>query len=392
MSSLLHLALLWAVCHHVADALRHGQGKAHSWQGLLGRAVEPEEAVALGDDADLGVGGEDRGGAVVLREPGAVEDVEAWLHMSHARQHFNFSLFLPLLRSLQEGLQKIGIASRAIDQNSSDEMVEGVRKAVARGMRPLVVTVGIFWASEATIRALRDCKDAGAYLVLYSTEPAWADEVYKMATDLGVQEVWEYAMSNIDRYSSEFKSRVPVRYLPPGYARQFEVGVDLRSPERQEGKVGFLGRLGFRPKGIQEMYEAMLGDLLNETYRVWSRRGLQSFLDTFPLQLNLHKGQTCCPHDESEPVAMEAFRMTSLLSNKACVVSTPVPESDRRRWEGIVHFAEANETLLALQELRKDVRGCQERAAALYKERFDPERLLRASGFLDAWQPSSPEI
>mmetsp|Transcript_4835 Transcript_4835/g.10997 ORF Transcript_4835/g.10997 Transcript_4835/m.10997 type:complete len:94 (+) Transcript_4835:2-283(+) len=86
---------------------------------------------------------------------------------------------------------------------------------------------------------------------------------------------------------------------------------------------------------------------------------------------------------------MEAFRLAPLLTNKACVISTPAAEKDMLMWEGIVHFAEVNETMDSLRGLELKVASCQEAAFELFKTRFDPERLLRASGFLDAWRPPS---
>lgn len=388
----LQLTLWWAAFSPVADSLRAGGGGTHSGRSWLGRAFQPEELEVLAFEASES-GDDDlqlfRSDAPPPQGSARPEDVDAWLHQSHKGQSLERSMYLPALYSLQKGLEARRATTRIVDRHNNGEMVDGVREAVAQGRRPLVVTVGIFWANEEILQAIRACKEAGALLVLYSTEPAASHKVTEMAKKLGVHEVWEYAWSNIARYSSSFKSQVPVRYIPPGFVKQLEVGVDLYSRDRQEKQVAFMGRMGLRPPKIREMYASVLGGQLNETYQVWSKESLRNYLNKYPLQVNLHKRDTCCPHDPSEPVAMEAFRMASLLTNKACVVSTPIPESDRRLWEGIVNFAEANETLVTLKELRKDVRGCQVQSALLYRKRFDPKRLLRRSGFLDVWQPAN---
>mmetsp|Transcript_20080 Transcript_20080/g.47296 ORF Transcript_20080/g.47296 Transcript_20080/m.47296 type:complete len:361 (+) Transcript_20080:113-1195(+) len=337
-------------------------------------------ALRIGQPLALTRGAAAEGGA-------GAELVDAWLHMSHAAQKLEGNMYAPVLASLQDALGKLGTTTRIIDRHSDADMVEGVRSAVARQRWPLVVDVAIKFGTKSSMRALKACHEAGAYLVLYSTEAADADWMSNATARLGADEVWEYALSNIDRYSKEFRSKVPVRYLPPGYSPQLVSGVDVRSPDRQVAAVGFMGGFGYRPKAIRDMYRSMLGPRLVTTGTVWSKEEVRQYLNRLPLQLNLHKEQTCCPHNPEEPVAMEAFRMAVLLANGACVVSTPVPEKDMRIWDGIVHFAEPDKTLQVLEGLQRDVLGCQEKAAQLYRRRFDPERLMQASGFLDAWRP-----
>mmetsp|Transcript_2136 Transcript_2136/g.7128 ORF Transcript_2136/g.7128 Transcript_2136/m.7128 type:complete len:218 (+) Transcript_2136:525-1178(+) len=195
---------------------------------------------------------------------------------------------------------------------------------------------------------------------------------------------------NIVGYDAAFRKKVPVRLIPPGFSRRLDVGVNLSSPERQLRSVGFMGQLDLRPAGIPALVRSTLEGQLAETFGVWTDAALRSFLERYPLQISLHKYQTCCPHDEHERSAMEAFRLASLLSNNACVISTPAAEEDQQLWDGLVHYAELNETGEALARLfdsNEKVLDCQLQAGRLYRERFNVHRMMTASGFFDAWHP-----
>jgi len=315
------------------------------------------------------------------------EDVDAWIRMSHCHQTLETNMYTPALVSLQDALQGIGATARIVDKSMDGVMVDGIRGAVAKGKLPLLIDVGTKFGRKTSKDIVQLCGEIGAYVVLYSTEAGDAELMSSYVTELGADEVWEYAMSNIDGYSQAFRERVPVRYMPPGYSPQLDVHVDYKPKKARQHSVAFMGGLGRRPQRIVDMYGAMLGRRLVVAEDVWTNTSLRLYLRQYPLQLNMHKNQTCCPHDPQAAAAMEAFRLAPLLTNQACVISTPVPEKDARLWEGIVHFAEVNETLLELKRLAADVPACQQSAARLFRERFLPEQLLRASGFLTAWQP-----
>mmetsp|Transcript_1486 Transcript_1486/g.5039 ORF Transcript_1486/g.5039 Transcript_1486/m.5039 type:complete len:311 (+) Transcript_1486:320-1252(+) len=303
--------------------------------------------------------------------------------MAHRTMTIAKNMYTPVLLSLQSALESERAVTRIVDAQDREAMLSGVRR---RGKgTPLIVGVALQQASASSLEVLKQCVEAGALLVAYSTEPANDQKFSKLAISLGAQEVWEYARSNMRGYRQQHLEHFRLRYVPPAYTPRLEVGVDLRSPERQEQSIGFIGGLTGRPKNIQLMYADLLGSSLVPTNKVWSDEDLRRFLNKYPLQLNVHKYQTCCPHQPNEAVAMEAFRLAPLLSNGACVVSTPAPEEDRALWEGIVHFAEVDRTAAVLRQLRRNVTDCQVQARALYKERFDANRLLRQSGFLDTW-------
>eukprot|EP00413_Alexandrium_margalefii_P029400 CAMPEP_0204563896 /NCGR_PEP_ID=MMETSP0661-20131031/34575_1 /ASSEMBLY_ACC=CAM_ASM_000606 /TAXON_ID=109239 /ORGANISM="Alexandrium margalefi, Strain AMGDE01CS-322" /LENGTH=400 /DNA_ID=CAMNT_0051571493 /DNA_START=3 /DNA_END=1205 /DNA_ORIENTATION=- len=375
----------WCLAALRADALRVGSSAGLSASGvfadgLLGEAGELAEALDVAD-APL-TGSLDATTRPAVKD----EDIDAWLHMSHGDAKYLF-MYQPILRTMQEGLQRLGAATRIVIKLADKAMVKGVRLATAKGRRPLVMTVALQWADNSTYEAIEECRRAGAYLVLYSPEPNDVPRVSALAERIGAREVWELSLHNALRYTSDFQQRVTVRFLPSGYSRKLDVGVGLDDPNRDEGKVGFLGRWSGRPQSVQNLYAGMFGSSFVSTYGSWNLANLDSFVRRYPLQLNVHQVESCCPRDPTAHVVMEAFRMTLLLSNKACVVSTPVPDDEMPPWEGLVHFAEANETSAVIERLRKDVRGCQEHSARLYKERFDPVRLIKNSGFLSVWQP-----
>jgi len=379
--------------------LRACQGLRQAAPAGLGYGAPPDPPAAPEQPGELDDGDDDDDDMIDLRprlpvrdrlvlpSAGGTSTPDAWLYMSHMTPQ-KASMYRPMLVSVEEALHRVGASVAVIDRLSDEALLSGVSKAVARGRRPLVVTIGAYWARPTSKTLLQACSDSGAYIVVYQSEPG-AHAAQQLADELRAHEVWDYSLANIQRYDGAFRSRVPVRYMPPGYSPSFELGLNLASPSRQLRQVGFLGTIRLRPKYLQELYRTTLGDRLVDTTRTWTEEDLRQFLERFPLQLNVHKRQTCCPHSPDERAPMEAFRLAILLSSGACVVSTPVAEEDEANWRGLVRFAEANETLRAIDEIAADpaaVLACQRRTKQLFKQRFDPKDILINSGFLDVWQ------
>lgn len=321
---------------------------------------------------------------------GEAPRVDLWIHVNYKAQTLQSNVFTPIISSMREAFDKLGAVSRTVDESFNDVMREGCRNSRKMKERPMVLIVAPHAANASSLRAFQDCKKNNAYLVYYNTEPWETNRVQNLARAIGVHELWDYAKANIKRYLKAYVETHPVRYVPPGYSARFDNSVSLYAPSREEKKVGFVGNFKFRAKRIIAMYRDVLGSELQESDQIWTKEDLHNYISKYPLQLNVHRFQSCCPHVNTMPVAMEAFRMTTLISNRACVVSTPVTAEDANLWKGIVHFAEVNETKKVLDKLRsEDIRKCQYQAGRLYRSRFDPLKILNESGLFNDWIPPS---
>merc|ERR1719253_2506092 len=111
---------------------------------------------------------------------------------------------------------------------------------------------------------------------------------------------------------------------------------------------------------------------------VWTKEDTIKFLTEYPIQLNTHKEENCCPSTN----LVEAFRMAQIVSNQGCIISAHSDPRDEAEWEGIVHFAEASKMGELFEEISKDVRGCQTASFEKFKSKFEPAAILRRSKFL----------
>merc|ERR1740121_3046131 len=117
--------------------------------------------------------------------------------------------------------------------------------------------------------------------------------------------------------------------------------------------------------------------------KIWNIQKLGGYISKYPIQLNLHVDQNCCPSDN----VMESFRMALVLSTRACVLSAAVHPLDAEDWQGIVHFfQDLTEAETVYQKVRRDVPGCQAATYANYKSRFDSSRIMQQSRFIDMWR------
>jgi hypothetical protein len=195
-------------------------------------------------------------------------------------------------------------------------------------------------------------------------------------------------MANLDRYP---KLNIPRRLVPPGYAKSLDMGnIDFQSGMRSEKTVGFLGSRFSRDSGLRDLVEDQLR-ILNKSVK-WTGKErtldrIKSFVTKYPLQLNLHRKsvETNRIHDFKHTHAVEAFRVSLLVSNHACLVSTLSYPGDQQRYDRIVRFTSPSNMTNAFRESLADVRGCQERSYQEFKWRFAPTRILNQSGFLHIW-------
>merc|ERR1719343_1548712 len=125
--------------------------------------------------------------------------------MAHRLATKEENMYIPLLLTLEAGLENFGANVRVVDRHDEERMVEQIRKSVAdTGKAPLVVGVAVVkYSADVGQHIMRKCAKAGAYIVLYNTEPTWTGKVTGVAKSLGAQEVWDYNMYNILAYKPD---------------------------------------------------------------------------------------------------------------------------------------------------------------------------------------------
>merc|ERR1712129_168743 len=257
-------------------------------------------------------------------------------------------MYQPLLFTLGEAFQEAGASVALMTQRENFAFLTSVKEALAQGRQPLVVALA-YWFGDG--KTLKDVSKLGATIILYQTEPYPSPvQIAQDAHYFRALETWDYSLANTACCYPP-KTLFPHRYVPPGYVKANDFGVDLFSPRRKEDRIGFLGELRFRPEEVVNGYFDGFGGALHERADIWSVEDLAQYMQEYPVQLNRHKEQNCCPSTNS----MESFRMSSILSNKACVISAPSHPLEQENWKGIVHFVELPDTPRAFQEIGKDV-------------------------------------
>jgi len=308
-----------------------------------------------------------------------------WLHMMHSDLGVSY-LYEPVLISLQEAFEEAGATAVITDDTHNNSAVlMGVRKAVAEGHQPLVVGIALPWSDDKEF--LRTLSEAGAYVVFYQTEPLpnFKETVEFMAMS-GAKELWDFSRANLayfEKHMSEKKQKAKfkTRYMPPGYARGLDFGVDLESSDQSKSSIGFLGHWTYRPKSVKKKYHKLLGASLHSETHALTFKAQKTYLSKYPMQLNTHKDQNCCPSNN----VMESLRMAVLLSNKACVISAPADRLDEDYWKGVVHFASIEETPALQKRLQGDLKACRQKSYETFRACYSVGRILEQSGFLDVW-------
>lgn len=397
--------------------------------------------------------------------------IDAWLYMAHKFYTKEKNMYMPMLLTVEAGLESFGANVRVVDKRDATDMVEQVRKRVAdTGKAPLVVGVAFEdrYSAGKGKDIMRQCAEAGAYIVLYNTEPTRVESVAAIAEELRAQEVWDYNFANLlaymqatytfqpgkmgitydvhgfvteispdsqarasristgnrivkvgtedysrdavvkaeksgDEYEITFKVGKPgfiTRYVPPGYLPQLasEVShVNFEKKNRDEKSIGFMGALGYRPKETQDEMLRAFGhvtsweELKNSgssgpgvvwTSKVWARDDYVQWVNKYPMQLNVHRTNI--------NIGLETFRLSMLLTFKACVISEPSDPRDMQEWRGIIQFTNISDMMDALSNATRTdtgVRDCQLSSSSKFQERFHPKAILERSGLMNDWHP-----
>ena len=275
-------------------------------------------------------------------------------------------------------------------------------------LRPgdVFVWIGPFGAWEVPWLRLRS---EGVRTIFYQSEPADACaisatgdlELPGLGHKLQPNEIWDYSWHNIDFCRPASGSNITLRFVPPGYV-DAAISADAESGTRPASAVADLIFLGypFFKSGRRLSYgklKHVLGDRLNATFSVWNTDSFNRWWrhsGQWAMHVNLHK--RCCAALH-EP--LETFRIASLLSVGATVLSELAYPKDQAHFDGLVHFAPVDKmpammrTIQTLDQLHPSGpavawRERQQHVIARFRERFSPEAILQAAGAYSLLQSS----
>ncbi|CAE8630843.1 unnamed protein product [Polarella glacialis] len=300
-------------------------------------------------------------------------------------------VYFPLLVSLREALGDEGVEVVLSRRGEEDATLSRIHRATAgqdtqgaAAPRVWLMSLGWWQWSDETNNFLRSASTLGARLVLYQSEPGnpILRDLPMMAANLGAAEVWDYSLRNLDHYQTRLPPGVISRYVPPGYARILDFGIDEGSADQNQSAVFFLGNWRWRPEDVRQMYEAAIGSRLTfGDAEAWTPEDYKPLLTKYPFQLNIHHNQTLGQSDRP----MEAFRMALLLSNKACVISSPVHPDDQVIWQQFVKFVQPEDTGETVRDLlQQSLLQCRMDHYQRFRAEGSMANIVRKSGLLDA--------
>lgn len=313
----------------------------------------------------------------------------AFIYMAHNNEAT--TMYDPAVFTLGEGLSRAGASVALVTNKETERMLHNISlaKAMDPGKNVTVVAIAYAYSTNSALSVLAKAKHAGAYIVLYQSEPDRCVS-RSQVTGYHADEVWDYSYANLQRCYPGYPNnyRVKARYMPPGYTRAWDTDVDLHGAGRNTRAVGFLGAIccGRKEQWYRYISNFRAHGSLENTFNIWSPEQLKQWVEHHPIQLNFHKS---AGREDEEPV--EAFRMSTLLSNKGCVISAISHPKDMEQFRDIVHFTASGDEGKLLEELSDRSIECQEKAYRIFKERFDPLSLLRESGFISDRLPQTAD-
>lgn len=326
--------------------------------------------------------------------PGAPDVYVHWC--SSMKRSYEPWVYHPASFTIGQAFSELGASVKWTSHlDGFGHILSNITQSIRLGRTPIVVAIK-FWTpavNDDTRRFLADVTRAGGYLVLYQSENmAWVGQTHlpivdRLAEEYGAKEIWDYSLASVEYYNKAGWNKLPIRYLPTGYVKELDFNVDLSSPIRNEKAIAYLGQFAAREQETQDGYRKQVGDMLQQVW-VSTKEQLIDFVTRYPLHLNNHRAQDCCPSHN----AVESFRFSQLVANKACIVSAICVPMEMKEWEGIVHFVDIPDTRKEVEELQKDLKKCQMDAYTTYKERFAPGRLFNRTAFRDVFLKLAPHL
>jgi len=306
-------------------------------------------------------------------------NVDAWVWNMHVYE--DNPIYDSLMFSLGEGLHTAGYNVGLVMQGTNT-MLGNISAAVDKGRKPLVVGIAYPWTTKKSRLAWSKAKKLGAYMVIYQTEPLALADLGRWHGQYFPDEIWDYARTNIRAYPEKIQHKY--RYVPPGYVKQLDYGVASVSKPRVADSIGFLGNWDTRSQQFADKFHDAFHGKLVDNNRCFSVEESRQWMATQPIQVTVHKSETCCGGFNCCPV--EAFRLAQLLANGVCVISAPAFREDEAEWEGIVTFADISGMNERFEHLAHNLDECAEKASK-FRQRFEPYAILKRSGLFDTWKP-----
>eukprot|EP00965_Chrysotila_dentata_P151911 5019616-Pleurochrysis_carterae.AAC.5 len=258
--------------------------------------------------------------------------------------------------------------------NTSREFIEAVHNLTENDLFIWVAKLGHehipwTWLSEHQV-----------HTVYFSVDPRDSESPCEVVGNNNIKEVWDYSLYNIktcrDHRLKYNRNNLPVfRYLPPGAIESSAV-----ADHQQPAHLAFMGHVKFGSRlKCWGFLKSRLGPHLVNLNGVWTPSAFEALVKGNGIHLNLHK--RC---DPIEPRPLETFRLSTLLSAQALIISERADVADEEPYAGLVTFATVRgiqEEFDVLANMSKWARRELSRArAANFQRRFAPGRLLQNAG------------
>jgi len=313
---------------------------------------------------------------------GGNRKVVAWIHSITDMEYLY--IIWPLYATLGEALQGQGAQVQVSFRRHTALVERDVHASLEAGALPILIV--LFWnayelshpgAYQDSLLRLQRLAVAGAYMILYNTEPRAGVLIRakSFAAKMNAKEVWDYSLSNLAHY----KAKVPgvlTRHVYPGCAHGTDFGVVQDNATENYDVMGFIGAFERRPPAVRELY-LKSGLLRPSQQKVKDGNSWKAYLEEFPVQLNLHQPWNTYG-------AFEVFRAAQLLANRACVFSENSNELEMAFWKEMVHFGQ-NAALLddfrAMRGNKTAIEACRMQGHEVFCNRMRPHQIFESSGF-----------
>lgn len=291
-------------------------------------------------------------------------------------------IYKPAMTTLWRGLELYENASKwQIEKRYTDALVSKELEKEKLQSGDVFIWIGSEAAGEVPWEML---KHRGVYRIWYLTEPLPSCDLIRGS----VEELWDYSWHNIDRCDKHV-DKPKQRYIPPGF--QEGIGQSVQLPGRSP--LNFYGKAEYRAECWNKVYTLFTSSQI--PFFVESKVGnddsFAKYIQSHDIFFNLHKN---CQGDDAP---IEAFRMASLISAGAIVLSVPAYAKDQAEFKDLIDFAplgrivaEYNRQITMGQANRQKVADGRR---ALFKRKFEPRAMFERAGIyplLDSLLPPWP--
>ena len=246
------------------------------------------------------------------------------------------------------------------------------------GAGDIFIWVGLSMA-QAPWRVLGE---RGVRRILYQTEPVHHCAARRVG-NYAVDELWDFSHHNLEACRTARDAPTTLRYVPPGAIEPPPAPEPLAADGSSSRRLFFFGnpRDGKERKACYVELVLRLGQARMEfTFAAFNETSWRDqVLARSGIFVNLHKG---CG-EAHNPIT---FRVPKLLNAERLVLSERAHPLDEKEFAGIVSFYDGLPALAtAFEQLTRDGswQAKAREAAARFRVRFAPQRVLRRAGVLE---------